>query len=637
MLKLTQKSYYQINGRTVRTFLFFIAFYLYLWLEVKPYLFFHVIGEYSGFPVFYTGWDFFRKFTLYPGGLIEYFGSFLAQFFYFNCSAALILTLLAWSLFACTDKIIKAINAPVISCIRFVAPILLLVVYSQYMHYFISTVALLTALVFVNLHIRITRKNKFVIPVLFIESLVLYYIAGGAYLLFAVLCAIYEFIFKRRCKIGLISMALGIVIPYFIGAGILNISNTDIFTNLTPISWRFYVVEKLPRMVFVMYILYLFIPLAVTGFGLWELVVRGFTKSHNKTKKARSDFDESKQQRAAISPASIFLWYKNTVVTKWVLNSLFLFIITAAIILSFRHDQRKTLFEVDYYLYRKMWPEVIEAAGKNPGHFLIIHAVDRALYHTDRLGYDLIKYHRNYPSPDVMLLSSRHHDLEFWKKANFYFDLGLINKSERHFVESLLHFGEHPLIIQRLALVYIIKGKHDTARIYLKKLAKTIFYTDWANDYLARLESDHDLSSDVNIISLRKLIMNKDYLSVNIEEQLLGLLEDKKNRMAFEYMMSSYLLKKRCDKIVENLYRLKNYQYSEIPKLFQEAVIVYKYLTKNKVDLHGYKISQTTLQRFMDFLGAEKIYDGNKELAFKKLSKSYGDSFFLYYLTEVRR
>jgi hypothetical protein len=84
MLKLTQKPYDQINGRTIRTLLFFIAFYLYIWLEVKPYLLFYVIGQYSGFPVFYIGWDFFRKFTLYPGGLIEYFGSFLAQFFYFN-------------------------------------------------------------------------------------------------------------------------------------------------------------------------------------------------------------------------------------------------------------------------------------------------------------------------------------------------------------------------------------------------------------------------------------------------------------------------------------------------------------------------------------------------------------------------
>jgi hypothetical protein len=284
-----------------------------------------------------------------------------------------------------------------------------------------------------------------------------------------------------------------------------------------------------------------------------------------------------------------------------------------------------------------MWPKVIETAGENPRHPLIIHAVAQALYHTNRLGYDLCKYHLNYQGPDAILLLSRQYDLEFWKKANFYFDLGLINKSERHFVESLLHFGEHPLILQRLALVYIIKGRPDTARIYMKKLSKTIFYSDWANDYLERLGSDPDFSSDLNIIQPRSLIMKNDHLSAYIKEQLLGLLEDRKNRMAFEYMMSFYLLEKRSDKIVENLSRLKDYQYFDIPKLYEEAVLVYVYLTKTKIDLHGYKISQATIQRFKNFLEMEKTYGQNKDLAFKELSKSHGDSFFLYYLSQIRR
>jgi hypothetical protein len=224
----------------------------------------------------------------------------------------------------------------------------------------------------------------------------------------------------------------------------------------------------------------------------------------------------------------------------------------------------------------------------------------------------------------------------FRKKANLYFCLGLINKSERHFVESLLRFGEHPYIIQRLALVYIIKGKVNTARVYLKRLAKTMFYSDWANDYLARLESDPDLSSDRNIIQFRNLIMKKDRLSPDINVQLLGMLEDRKNRMAFEYLMAIYLLEKRCDKIVENLHRLRDYQYSEIPRLYEEAVLVYEYETKNKVDLHGYQISPATQERYKTIIEAEEVY-GNKELALKELSKTYGDSFILYYIRKTRR
>jgi hypothetical protein len=125
-----------------------------------------------------------------------------------------------------------------------------------------------------------------------------------------------------------------------------------------------------------------------------------------------------------------------------------------------------------------------------------------------------------------------------------------------------------------------------------------------------------------------------------IKPSLFGLLrevsEEQNNQMAFEYLMSMNLLSSRCDGIVKNLHRLKDFDYRQIPKLYEEAVLVYEFTKKIKVPLHGYQISEATRQRFKSINEADAVY-GNKELAMKELSKRYDDSFVLYYIKSSRR
>ena len=74
----------------VRSLLFFIGFYLYLWLDVDLRLIYHGAGEIINFPSFFTGWAFFKEFLSRPGGLVEYAGAFLSQLFYIGWAGALI-------------------------------------------------------------------------------------------------------------------------------------------------------------------------------------------------------------------------------------------------------------------------------------------------------------------------------------------------------------------------------------------------------------------------------------------------------------------------------------------------------------------------------------------------------------------
>jgi len=637
MLKSPQKLLFQNTGKTIRSFLFFIIFFLYFWVEVDLRLIYHTAGQFTYFPVFFRGWDFFREFLSHPGGLVEYLSGFLAQFLFFSFTGAVVVTLLAWLLCLCTDKIIKAIDAPAFSCIRFVPPILILIIYGQYVHFFVTTVGALTALLFVNLHLKIRTETKFTVLVLLLESVFLYYIAGGAFLLFAATCAIYELFFGRRWWNCFFCLLFAVTIPYIVGAVMLQVNSIDVFTYLLPTSWRIDVIPGASRMIEAVYILYLVIPLTALAIGLWQPFVRCCRFCFNRLKMAGPGSDKDGQETRGNLPARMLSWYRNTVVTKWVFGSLFLLIITAAAVLFFRDNERKALFEVDYYLYHEMWPEVLEAAEKHLDNPLILHAADEALFHTGRLGYDLFKFHRNRRNTDVLLLTSNRLSMNFWNIGNISLRIGLINLAEHYFIIALENNGRLPVILKQLAYVHMIKGNIDSARVFLKALSKSLFHTRWANNYLAQIEADPNLSGDAEIQRLRSLIMEKDRPFQH--GQFLGyvsLLERKENLMAFEYLMAISLLEKKCGTIVKNLHRLRDYQYSEIPRLYEEAILVHEYVTKDKVDLHGYQISQATQERYKTIIEAEEVY-GNKELAMKELSKIYGDSFILYYIRKTGR
>ena len=117
MLNPPRKLSSQNRAGPIRDLAFFVLFYLYLWLSVDTCLIYHSNKTIINFPIFFRGWAFFKEFTSYPGGLVEYLCAFLSQFLYYSWAGALVITLLAWLIYVCTDTFIKAINAPRLRCI----------------------------------------------------------------------------------------------------------------------------------------------------------------------------------------------------------------------------------------------------------------------------------------------------------------------------------------------------------------------------------------------------------------------------------------------------------------------------------------------------------------------------------------
>jgi hypothetical protein len=291
----------------------------------------------------------------------------------------------------------------------------------------------------------------------------------------------------------------------------------------------------------------------------------------------------------------------------------------------------KTQISVSYYSCNGMWRQVLEVSMQYPGDVLINHAADRALYYTGGLSQYMFSYGQQ---PDGLMLPKEASNLlGMWRLFDTHIDLGYMNLADTAISRCLEMYGEQPLFLRRLALINMAKGDIGSAKVYLGALNKTLFDADWAKGWLEKIEHDPNLSADDAIQQMRSRMpaINRQLSTLN-DTFFLDLLDkDKHNRMAFEYLMSFYLLTINLDKFVGNLGRLDDFNYVGIPRVYEEAILLYSYNTKKNVEIPGREISVESRERFNNFL---KVlfgkYGNDKKAAFNELARDYGDSYFFY-------
>ena len=108
----------------LQTAVFLGLYFICLWRWIDVRLIYHGGGEVRGFPSFYFGWDFARDFLRYPGGLTEYLSALASQSLFYSWCGALVLTLQAWLILACTQSLLNSLGARRFSLTAFAAPVL---------------------------------------------------------------------------------------------------------------------------------------------------------------------------------------------------------------------------------------------------------------------------------------------------------------------------------------------------------------------------------------------------------------------------------------------------------------------------------------------------------------------------------
>ena len=506
------------------------------------------------FPCFRKSAEFLAGFLPYPGGPVRYLAAFLSQLYYWSWLGSLIVTLLAGLLCLATCGVFQALGGTRVRALYFIPAIFLLALYSLYGHLLAAVLALLTALLFVNIYARWAPRSAWLrLPAFLLLSAAVCYLAAGAYLVFAVLCGILELLTLRRPLLGACYVACVVGVPWLAEKCVFPVSTLEASVRLLPV----YLTQR-PT-----------IPSLLLGLCLFCPVVGLLIAMRARFGGGRSQPIESAASRALL---------KRAVESP-------LLIILAAIPVCFSLDTGlRSYFRMESWASRGRWPEILGEADRLslPQYNLAInYEVNRALYHTGQMPDGLFQYVQH--TDGLVSISPT----AGGEAGDIWLELGDVAEAELLACEALEMDGERPRNLQRLALINMAKGETEAARAFLAALALDPVRGQIGKRGLERLQADPQLAADPEVQRLRALRPTRDTGEYGaVEDKLLALLAaNKRNRMAFEYLMSQYLLSCRLDEFVLNIRRLDDFDYPSIPRVYEEAILVYMAATGKQVDL----------------------------------------------------
>jgi len=590
---------------------FLVLFFLWTWQRIDPALYYDADPV---FPPFLTGGAFFRQFLAYPGGPIAYAAAFLSQLFAWSWLGALVLTAIAGLTCWAADGVIRRMVGDSWRWAGLVPGVLILLAYNRGIVLLPEIIGPLAAVLALAAYLWLSERGAWPRMVgLVVLSPVLYYAAGGPYLLFAGLAGLYELGQGRRLP-GLLSLLAMEGVPYFIGCYGFALTASEVFRYGLPLGFGTLDFRSVALQLM---------------YGFWVLVGLGALAPLVRRGKAREP--KRRRQLAAIQrlrglgPAPRLL--------------LGLVGVAALAVLTEDRVEREAA-RLDDAARHERWDEVLVRARGLPlrGYDRVVsHQINRALYETGRLPYDMLAYPQGpetlmldmgvNPDPEAESLQMQAREETFLRLGDLDLQLGLVNKAEREAHEALTVHGPHPEVLRRLATVNLVKRQPEAAAAFTAALAQCV-RPEGGSAGIASMES-----AELERVRSVMLVRDAPWAPESVEDRCRALLRrNRRNRMAFEYLMAYYLLTHQPGKVVENLGRLRDFGYPAIPRLYEEAVLVEERQSARVVDLGGRRISAETLDRWVGFGQTVDalLRAGARESAKAAARARYGDSYFYY-------
>ena len=581
-------SFFRLTGIAV----FFSAFFLYFAFYNRYHLSYLEQSQLFRYDPVYVS-EFLQK----PGGFIVLTGAFITQFFSISWIAAMLMSLLGLFLFLISQNIfgfykLKGVVFSLVPVLFFAS------LQSNHNYLLTNTIGWLISLTVFLYYIRINPgKSRYLFGCL--SFVILYYLAGIFSLLTILLFILHELLYQKekgRFYFILSIIILSILLPFLAWKFIFLIDPKN--ACLLPVSLTF-----LPSYFLFFLLLAIYYPATITFVLLYYNI----------------------SQKTSIS----FYWNN----FRHIIAGVVILLIAAIILLKIAYDPKNELFlKIDAYYQASKWDKLLALSNQYPGNNqLVMYYTNLALYKSGMLPDKLFSYKQSGTS-GLWLDWKRNETTPFFG-GELYYHLGYNNEAFRWAFEAMEVKGLNPRSLKRLVLTSIINRDYAIAGKYLNYLDQTLFYRNWANHYRILLTDTAAIYQYPEICEKRQLLIQEDFISgVNSQPyELSQLLKNHpNNRMAFEYLMVSFLLKKDMHSFAANIYRLKELGYQDIPQHFEEALILYAGITKGIKLPEGLIISAATKKRFHDYavLFASNRYSMNKSA--EALYKDYGNTFWYY-------
>lgn len=239
------------------------------------------------------------------------------------------------------------------------------------------------------------------------------------------------------------------------------------------------------------------------------------------------------------------------------------------------------LIDYDYLVRTHQWQRIIEKAEKHQASSpMSVSCVNLALAMQGQLCDRLFEFYQN--GAEGLFPTFTRDMTSPLPTAEAFYQLGMVNDAERYAFEAqeaIPNYRKSGRLTRRIAQCEIINGNYAVAAKYLRMLESSLFYRQWAKSQERFLYNSAAVKADPEYGRLGDIrIKRHDYLFSDQEmDQMLGLLlvDNKKydNRMAYEYLIAYELLQRDLGRFMRYYPLGRFVQFGHIPYAIQQVLI----------------------------------------------------------------
>ncbi len=286
--------------------------------------------------------------------------------------------------------------------------------------------------------------------------------------------------------------------------------------------------------------------------------------------------------------------------------------------------------------YHGEWDKVREIARSDGGTRYGLYFYNLSYAREGRLPDALLSITQSRLSDGLFLSSERGETY----LSSFYWSMGLLEMGDfpqandaALLGQTVMPGGYSSRMMRTLAEIAIASGEYDVALKYLDIMSRVPGHAAWASALKKNLLEDN--LPEKYVILQRRASHNTDVMFAqgDIRTSLRNIADaNPANKVAADYLMCAALLEKKINSFIgmyERWYNMNPYRSAVVPELYEQALLVNVNSRESLVECAGrYRLSQATVDRYMEFLSDQVEAQGNLD----KLKK-YSDTYWYYIMS----
>jgi hypothetical protein len=536
--------------------------------------------------------EYLWKYLMKPGGLLEYSGNFLTQYYYSDLYGSLInvaCLILVFLVFLKTDRRLRAGSFSILLIL--IPSFLLFFIQISYIHSIHNSLGyFLLALYFYTSIVTAGSRSRFFCLALFP---VFFYLTGSFALIYPLIYIVYSIVYKKGVNRYLepVFMIVTTGVTFIIFKEILFFQPAD---QLLRYPLPFIEVLRIPVLYNILFLYMILFPVLTHVSGLIKLKAK-YTGFINLT------------------------------------TFISIFAITV-IQLSKNYDpDLAILFKIEKSVFKQDWNSIIRQHETSPSIYSNgQYYYNLALSEKGQLCSRLFYGRQDFGSKSLILPRDYAH---LDRAIYYYYSIGLISEAHRLAYESMVKNGYRPENIKMLIKTELINGNYKIASGYINILKKTSHYKKWAAKYEKLLNNPELIKADPELGEKIRSIPDTDFfiMSDDIDNIDMILKANHDNKKAFEYKIAWLLFKKDTKSVLNEVKKMKAMGYMNIPRHIEEAIVLYMYFNHELPDLGDLIVSMDTELRFSQYIATYLINSENNQILEREMKKIGEKTFWYYY------